>query len=378
MLDLLGEQDEERAYLETAGVGRDSDFYTGSEQYAREIERIFSSRWLAVDHVSRFPDTGSYTTVDVGTSSLLLMRGENRIQAYHNFCRHRGFKLVEEPCGKRKNIVCPYHSWVYSCSGELKKHSGTFPPERFDLAANGLLAVATEVRFGIVFVCFDEMPTDLDEALGDFGMFADRYELESLECTVAKDYPVQCNWKLVAHNVNESLHFPSAHKDLHRITDYDAAGTYVLRGDVVGAWQLIREGNNSVAMSGRSDRAPIPQVPEEDIGKINWITILPHLLLGMTSDYVMMQWVWPESPESCYVRHLWLFHPSETAKSTFSHDAVFVLWDKANLEDWELCERTHRGVRNSRWTPGQLTYDEEVVSQIDAWVAAHTATGDDG
>ncbi|MGW6511228.1 SRPBCC family protein, partial [Streptomyces niveus] len=89
--------------------------------------------------------------------------------------------------------------------------------------------------------------------------------------------------------------------------------------------------------------------------------------------YVMMQWVWPESPGTCFVRHFWLFHPSETAKSDFSHEAVFALWDKANYEDWEMCERTHRGLSNPLWTPGQLSLDEEVVSQIDSWVVAETA-----
>lgn len=69
--------------------------------------------------------------------------------------------------------------------------------------------------------------------------------------------------------------------------------------------------------------------------------------------------------------------PSETAKSDFSHEAVFALWDKANYEDWEMCERTHRGLSNPLWTPGQLSLDEEVVSQIDSWVARECAEAPD-
>ncbi|GAA2997971.1 aromatic ring-hydroxylating oxygenase subunit alpha [Actinokineospora diospyrosa] len=375
MFDLISEQDEDRPYFATGGRGRTHAFYTGEEQFRLEMERVYGKKWLPVDHVSRFPEKGSYATLNIGSGSILLLNGDNGIQAYHNYCRHRGYKLVEEPAGKRQSIVCIYHCWVYDRNGKLKSLNGTYLDHFFAKEDNGLIPVRTEVRFGVVFVAFSDEAGDLDEALGEFGRFAEVYDLESLVCAQAKDYPVASNWKLVAHNVNESLHFPTAHKDLHKITDFDDAGTYELRGDIVGAWQVIRSKYNSVSMTGRSDRAPMPKVPPGDLHKINWITILPNLLFGFTADYVMMQWVWPESPGTCTVRHFWLFHPSETAKPDFSHEAVFALWDKANYEDWELCERTHRGLSNPMWSPGQLSLDEEVVSQIDEWVARLTQPG---
>ncbi|MFI9119637.1 SRPBCC family protein [Streptomyces bikiniensis] len=373
MFDLISDQDEDRPYFETGGIGRSHGFYTGEEQFRREMSRIYGRRWLPVDHVSRLKEKGAYSTLNIGSGSILLIHGDDGIQGYHNYCRHRGYKLVEEATGKRQSLVCLYHCWVYDRNGKLKSLNGTYMDHFFDKEKNGLLPVRTEIRFGVVFVALSDDAPDLDESLGEFGEFAKVYDLADLECVEAKDYPVASNWKLVAHNVNESLHFPTAHKDLHRVTDFDDAGTYDLKGDIVGAWQSIRAGYNSVSLSGRSARTPMPNVPEGDLSKINWITILPNLLFGFTADYVMMQWVWPESPGTCFVRHFWLFHPTETAKSDFSHEDVFALWDKANYEDWEMCERTHRGLSNPLWTPGQLSYDEEVVAQIDAWVARETA-----
>ncbi|MFE5976040.1 SRPBCC family protein [Streptomyces sp. NPDC056460] len=378
MFDLISDQDEERPYFETGGIGRSHAFYTGEEQFRREMSRIYGRRWIPVDHVSRLKEKGAYSTLNIGSGSILLLHGDNGIQGYHNYCRHRGYKLVEEATGKRQSLVCLYHCWVYDRNGKLKSLNGTYMDHFFDKEKNGLLPVRTEVRFGVVFVALSDDAPDLDESLGEFGEFAKVYDLAELECVEAKDYPVASNWKLVAHNVNESLHFPTAHKDLHRITDFDDAGTYGLRGDIVGAWQSIRTGYNSVSVTGRSPRTPMPNVPEGDLQKINWITILPNLLFGFTADYVMMQWVWPESPGTCFVRHFWLFHPTETAKSDFSHEDVFALWDKANYEDWEMCERTHRGLSNPLWTPGQLSYDEEVVAQIDAWVVRETAETAEG
>ncbi|MGW5877620.1 aromatic ring-hydroxylating oxygenase subunit alpha [Nocardiopsis terrae] len=373
MFDLISEQNEEREYFDTGGIGQSHEFYTGEEQFRREMRLVYGQRWLPVDHVSRLPEPGCFTTLNIGSGSILLLHGDEGIRAYHNYCRHRGYKLVEEAAGKRQSLVCIYHCWVYNRNGGLKTFNGTYFDHFFTKEENGLVPVRTEIRHGVVFVCFAEDPPDLDQALGEFDRFAEAYELSELKCMQYKDYPVASNWKLVAHNVNESLHFPTAHKDLHKVTDFDAAGTYDLRGeDLVGAWQMLREGYESISTTGHSDRSPMPLVPLEDRRKVNWITILPNLLFGLTSDYVMMQWVWPESPGSCVVRHFWLFHPDETAKESFSHEPVFALWDKANYEDWELCERTHRGLSNPMWRPGQLSLDEEVVAQIDAWVLSHT------
>lgn len=371
----LGNQDEERPYFTTGGRGRSREFYTGSHQFEREMAEIYAKKWLPVDHVSRFQSFGDFATVTIGDRSVLIMRGDDGIQAFHNFCPHRGYKLVEEAYGRRQSMVCIYHCWVFDRNGALKNNNGTYLDHFFSKDENGLVRIRTEVRYGIVFVNFSDEPEDLDASLGEFGVFAEAYDLESLEVVAWKDYPVACNWKLVAHNVNESLHFPTAHKDLHRITDFDDAGTYILEGDIVGAWQQIRDGFNSVSMSGLSPRAPLPNVPEGELSRINWITILPNLLFGFTADYVMAQWVYPESERTCYVRHFWLFHPDETSKVDFSYEDVFRLWDKANYEDWELCERTHRGLSNPMWVPGQLSLDEEVVAQIDEWVALHTAEG---
>ncbi len=373
MFDLLGEQNEEREYFNTGGRGRSHEFYVGAEQFEKEMEHIYRRVWLPVDHISRYKQPGQYATVNIGTGSVLIINGDNGIQAYHNFCRHRGYKLVEEPVGRRQSFVCTYHCWVYNRNGNLMSYNGTYFDHFFNPEEYGLLPIHTQIRYGVVFVCFAEEPPPLDETLGEFGVFAERYELEKLDCAIQKDYPVASNWKLIAHNVNESLHFPTAHKDLHRITDFDAAGTYELEGKIVGAWQNIRDGYNSISMTGHSNRVPMELVPPVDRQRVNWITILPTLLFGFTSDYVMMQWAWPESPDTSVVRHFWLFHSDETAKSDFTYEDVFALWDKANYEDWELCERTHRGLSNNQWSPGPLALDEEVMSQIDDYVAEMTA-----
>ncbi|MGW3561087.1 Rieske 2Fe-2S domain-containing protein, partial [Streptomyces sp. NPDC000963] len=96
MFDLISDQNEDRPYFETGGIGRSHGFYTGEEQFRREMSRIYGRRWLPVDHVSRLKEKGAYSTLNIGSGSILLIHGDNGIQGYHNYCRHRGYKLVEE------------------------------------------------------------------------------------------------------------------------------------------------------------------------------------------------------------------------------------------------------------------------------------------
>lgn len=164
MFQLISEQAEQRPYFETGGIGRSHEFYTGEEQHRREMARIYGRRWLPVDHVSRLKEKGSYTTLNIGTGSVLLLHGDNGIQAYHNYCRHRGYKLVEEAAGKRQSLVCLYHCWVYDRNGALKSYNGTYFDHFFEKEKNGLLPVRTEIRHGVVFVAFSDDAPDLDES----------------------------------------------------------------------------------------------------------------------------------------------------------------------------------------------------------------------
>ena len=57
---------------------------------------------------------------------MLLVRGDDgELRAFANTCRHRGHELLR--CGavaQRNAIICPYHSWTYSLSGDLRGAAG--------------------------------------------------------------------------------------------------------------------------------------------------------------------------------------------------------------------------------------------------------------
>ena len=80
---------------------------------------MFRSSWVAAAELCDVSKPGDVMPVNVGGASLLLANDGGTVRAFHNVCRHRGAKLVEEPCSKRRTILCPYHRWGYALDGRL-------------------------------------------------------------------------------------------------------------------------------------------------------------------------------------------------------------------------------------------------------------------
>ena len=69
-------------------------------------------------------EPGDFVTVEIGTYSVIIVRDDDeQVRAWHNVCRHRGARLLEEPAGSVGNIVCGYHKWTYGVDGALR-HAG--------------------------------------------------------------------------------------------------------------------------------------------------------------------------------------------------------------------------------------------------------------
>ena len=85
-----------------------------------ERERVFQSSWVAVAETCDLADHGDVMPATVGGASIILANDKGTIRAFHNVCRHRGAKLVNERCTKRRTILCPYHRWGYALDGSLR------------------------------------------------------------------------------------------------------------------------------------------------------------------------------------------------------------------------------------------------------------------
>src|SRR5215469_14450736 len=97
--------------------------YTSPAVFAWERRHFFGGGWVCAARAAQLPSPGDRIATDCG---VLLSRGsDDVVRAFANTCPHRGHELLPsgpaagELAANGKAIVCPYHSWTFSLSGEL-------------------------------------------------------------------------------------------------------------------------------------------------------------------------------------------------------------------------------------------------------------------
>src|SRR5262245_44270395 len=94
--------------------------FTSETFHALENERLFPRSWTAAGVASDIPNAGDALPVTVAGLPLVLVRDrDGQVRAFHNMCRHRGMRLVAEPCSGKSVLRCPWHSWTYALDGRL-------------------------------------------------------------------------------------------------------------------------------------------------------------------------------------------------------------------------------------------------------------------
>src|SRR4029078_7713368 len=73
-------------------------------------QRYIFSGGTCVGHASDLRSTGAQKAVGSGPNAVLLVRGEDKVRAFANTCRHRGHELLAcNQTAKGRAIGCPYH-----------------------------------------------------------------------------------------------------------------------------------------------------------------------------------------------------------------------------------------------------------------------------
>src|SRR5271165_3579382 len=71
--------------------------YNNAELNRLELERVLLPSWQIVCHVNSIPKAGDYVTFDLGPESVVVLRDRDHgIRGFHNVCRHRGARLLDE------------------------------------------------------------------------------------------------------------------------------------------------------------------------------------------------------------------------------------------------------------------------------------------
>lgn len=190
--------------------------YTDPDRFAREMATLFRGGPVFFGLSADVPEPGSYVARRVdGIPIVVVRQPDGVLAAFVNACRHRGAPLVE-PAGSGHGLrafTCPYHSWTYELSGELRARP--LSAGAFDDVAHrcDLIARPVAERHGLIFVRAEgNQPVDVDEVLGgaedDLGSFG----LDDYDLVESRTNEWAMNWKLFFDTFSESYHIRTLHR----------------------------------------------------------------------------------------------------------------------------------------------------------------------
>ncbi len=339
--------------------GRD---YVDAAVYELERERIFFRRWCYAGRAEQAEGVGQWFTVDIAGESILVVRGADQVlRAFYNVCRHRGSRLRDESYGTEKNvIVCPYHAFCYSLTGELV---GTprVGKDELDRSQLSLTPVHLDEWEGFVFVNLDDgTPGPLRESIGeDYEEFLgfERFEMGALRIGASSEWVVEANWKIVVENYNECLHCPTVHPELVAAIPAYRTGWVFEDGREDGGVAIA--GGSSYTADGTASIAVIPTMSEEESGSVYGGTVFPSMLLDISGTAVIVSQVLPLGPTTTRVRGTYLFHPDSLALPDFDPSPLVEFGELVSGQDNAICERAQRGVASRSYRAGGFYPDKD-------------------
>ena len=117
------------------------------------------SAWHAVASERDLPQPGTYLLADVADEQAIVVRGRDGVvRAFHNACKHRGSRVLDQPCGSVVRLQCIYHAWVYDLDGSLVRAKHTDDLTAFDHGDHGLTPIDVMVADGAISLRLDELP----------------------------------------------------------------------------------------------------------------------------------------------------------------------------------------------------------------------------
>lgn len=344
-----------------------SRYYSDPGLFEREMERVFSDMWLHAGRVEDVARPGDALVRDVGTESVLVVRGEDEtLRAFHNVCRHRGTRLCDETQHRFSgSISCPYHAWTYGLDGELQSAPHMEKVEGFREGDFPLRRVGVGEWAGHVFVHLAPSPPPLSGHLLDLPERLEPWGMESLVRVHRERYTVEANWKLIIQNYSECLHCPVAHPLLNKHSHYMSGDNALAQATYLGGAMNLRDDAETLSMDGRSPWNRLPGLDEGEARKVLYYAILPNVLVNLHPQYMVTFNLWPQACDRTVIECDWHFHADEVRREGFDPGPAVEFWDLTNRQDWTLSARAQRGVGSRAYDPGPYSNREELLVALD-------------
>ena len=386
-----------------AGHSLEAPFYTSREIFDFDLDAIWNRHWLFVAAAAEVPEPGDYVTVEVGRTSVIVVRDDDeQVRAFHNVCRHRGSRILDDKAGCVGNLVCPYHHWTYGVDGALMFAENQ--PATFDRSRYGLKPVHVRDVAGLVFICLaDEPPADFDEVAARIEPYLAPYGLDRAKVAHQIDLVEEGNWKLTMENNRECYHC-DGHPEL--LTAYFPLHNYGpddVPPRLRATWKRFEEATAALDVACRRQGFPVDKMRELDdrptgfmvmhspldgagksytaggestcakrLGSIVdprfgdfHLHMQPNSWFHLLSDNAVVFTVLPLAPNRTLVRTTWLVNADAEEGVDYDVPTLTHVWNATNVQDGAFVGRTQLGVEDPGYRPGPYS---EVEDDVDAFV----------
>ena len=358
--------------------------YLDPNTLAFDMTAIFGESWLLAGFEAEVRAPGDYLSMMVGHWPILIVRGrDNEIRGFHNSCRHRGSVVCPLGNGSAARLTCPYHRWTYDLNGKLLA-AGRMPDD-FVKADHGLRPIHLETVAGAMFICLSETPPDFSTLRRQLTPLLAPHNLLHAKVAYQSTLVEHANWKLVMENGRECYHCATGHPELaltfpvnastYFDVDKEHSAGFNARMEALGLpigpaeedwWQASRFALNAGMTAMTIDGKPtvkklMCETGDGDIGSMRW-AIEPHSFCHSTAEYTFAFFAMPISPTETHVIGKWLVHEDAVEGVDYELDRLIDLWTRTNLQDKQLSENNHAGVKSPGYLPGPYSPDAEPLA----------------
>ena len=293
-----------------------AEAYTSPEVLAWERRHLFAGSWSCLGRVDDlFP-------ADAAAPGHAACAGRRRRRVPAGPRARRRSGCTPTPAGtaatsccprattsERRSVVCPYHAWTYDLQGELIGARGFRDDETLRVrraragraARAGLGGLGLRARPAPGWARA-EVPS-FEEHVGALDRPGRAVRPGELVVADRHTYEVAANWKAISENYHECYHCPLIHPELCQVSPPTSGDNYDLPGGWVGGSMDLRDGMRTMSLTGELAATPLPGAPPT---QVEYLQLMPNLLVSAHPDYVMTHRMVPLSPDRTWVECSWL------------------------------------------------------------------------
>ena len=328
--------------------------YYSDSWFHAEQERLFRRTWNHVGETRDLAEPGDYITADVGGGPIVVLRDEAGVlRAFHNICRHRGAKMLDDR-GRCSALVCPYHRWQYALDGRLinvPQQASQIPLMNLD--DWGLVPAALAEWRGLLFVNPDGSAPAFESWLGDLPEILDGFHPAALSELVSSTFEFDANWKFYVENHVDWYHLWYTHPKSLRMWDHHA-GQMLQTGSHWASFEPMRQ--DQPAMT--PPLAPIEGLSERQRQNGAHL-IFPNLTLFTGDGYFATGRVEPLGPERARMHFRAHVAPGQVHTPELAADVLRAFQEITEVEDAGVTQRLQASVRSGAFAVGPMTTDHE-------------------